>query len=151
MQRNKWRLLSPAFSYNKTHYLYCIYPEFSNAICFLQMQHCPDNIYYAVNYNPRRKTMNNLFHPPHAHSKVFPTHQPFWTWKGSWEHGSDRSVLRGGGGRDALFLRNNKSTFCRIHTQFVRFNPCSPESFSQTYFPKGGCCNPPGLSILKVI
>ena len=23
------------------------------------------------------------------------------------------------------------------------FNPCSPEGFSQTYFPKGGCCNPP--------
>ena len=22
-------------------------------------------------------------------------------------------------------------------------NPCSPEGFSQTYFPKGGCCNPP--------
>ena len=21
-------------------------------------------------------------------------------------------------------------------------NPCSPEGFSQTYFPKGGCCNP---------
>ena len=33
-----------------------------------------------------------------------------------------------------------------------RFNLCSPEGFSQTYFPKGGCCNPPsGLSILKVI
>ena len=32
-------------------------------------------------------------------------------------------------------------------------NPCSPEGFSQTYFPKGGCCNPApsGLSIPKVI
>ena len=24
-------------------------------------------------------------------------------------------------------------------------NPCSPEGFSQTYFPKGGCCNPPWI------
>ena len=32
------------------------------------------------------------------------------------------------------------------------FNPCSPEGFPQTYFPKGVCCNPPsGLSILKFI
>ena len=32
-------------------------------------------------------------------------------------------------------------------------NPCSPEGFSQTYFPKGGgLLQPPsGLSILKVI
>ena len=22
------------------------------------------------------------------------------------------------------------------------FNPCYPKGFSQTYFPKGGCCNP---------
>ena len=27
---------------------------------------------------------------------------------------------------------------------FRNINPCSPEGFSQTYFPKGGgCCNPP--------
>ena len=25
------------------------------------------------------------------------------------------------------------------------FNPCSPEGFSQTYFTKGGCCNPPWI------
>ena len=25
-------------------------------------------------------------------------------------------------------------------------NPCSPEGFSRTYFPKGGgCCNPPWI------
>ena len=28
---------------------------------------------------------------------------------------------------------------------FVRINPCYPESFSQTYFPKGVCCNPPWI------
>ena len=38
------------------------------------------------------------------------------------------------------------------HENYMSVNPCSPEGFSQTYFPKGGCCNPPsGLSILKVI
>ena len=26
-----------------------------------------------------------------------------------------------------------------------RFNPSSPEHFSQTYFLKGGCCNPPQI------
>ena len=40
-----------------------------------------------------------------------------------------------------------------LELSLILFNPCSPEGFSQTYFPKGGgCCNPPsGLSILKVI
>ena len=34
----------------------------------------------------------------------------------------------------------------------TKLNPCSPEGFSQTYFPKGGLLQPPsGLSILKVI
>ena len=28
------------------------------------------------------------------------------------------------------------------------FNPCCPEDFSQTYFPKGGCCNP--LRIINI-
>ena len=28
-------------------------------------------------------------------------------------------------------------------TEGININPCSPEGFSQTYFPKGGCCNPP--------
>ena len=28
----------------------------------------------------------------------------------------------------------------RLRSFFV--NPCSPEGFSQTYFPKGGCCTP---------
>ena len=37
------------------------------------------------------------------------------------------------------------------HFQPRMLNPCYPEGFSQTYFPKGGCCNPLGLSILKVI
>ena len=31
-------------------------------------------------------------------------------------------------------------------TSGVVINPCSPEGFSsQTYFPKGGCCNPPWI------
>ena len=40
---------------------------------------------------------------------------------------------------------------CKSVSQQSTFNPCSPEGFSRTYFPKGGCCNPLGLSILKVI
>ena len=36
----------------------------------------------------------------------------------------------------------NSTQHCSLH---FFFNPCSPEGFSQTYFPKGGCCNPPWI------
>ena len=44
-------------------------------------------------------------------------------------------------------LLDRKGRLARV----IGFNPCSPEGFSRTYFPKGGCCTPFGLSILKVI
>ena len=52
-----------------------------------------------------------------------------------------------------LWQKCHKKTMFRERKAFTMgINPCSPEGFSQTYFPKGGCCNPPsGLSILKVI
>ena len=43
------------------------------------------------------------------------------------------AALRGGG--TPIF----KGMLCKA------LNPCSPEGFSQTYFPKGGCCNPPWI------
>ena len=35
------------------------------------------------------------------------------------------------------------NAFCRTSLVNADLNPCSPEGFSQTYFPKGGLLQPP--------
>ena len=47
----------------------------------------------------------------------------------------------------SLSIKYQRNAFRNIYI----FNPCYPEGFSETYFPKGVVATPLGLSILKLI
>ena len=42
-----------------------------------------------------------------------------------------------------IFWLKSQQVSCSYTLTLVKLNPCSPEGFSQTYFPKGGLLQPP--------